>query len=115
MALYSFDKDCAEGACGAYIFAGAATETALGVYHGDARCLLVAIFLPYHFDCSVGAVAFAVVAGYAILVGYAVVGYPHGCSYLYCALFFSGDGFYCSIGTHFGTGCAGRATEAALE
>ena len=115
MLFDALDKDCTEGTCRANILACSAAQTTLGVDHGNAGRILAAILFSYHLYCSVGAVTLAVVAGDAIFVGDAVVGYPHSCSYLCGALLLGHDGLYCSVGADVGTGCAGGAAESAFE
>ena len=115
MVLYSFYKYSAERTGGTYIFAGTATEAALSVYHRYAWRVLLSVLLAYHSYGAVGAVALAVVAGDTVLVGYAVVGNPHGCAYLYSALLLFGDWLYGTVGAHIGAGSAGCAAESALE
>ena len=105
---------CTEGTGGADIFACTAAQATFSIYHGDARSIL-SFALLYHFDCAVGAVTLAVVAADAILVGDAVVGYPH-CRTNLCGTFLLGnDRLYCTVGTDVGTGGACGTAEAALE
>ena len=115
MVLYSFYKYGAERTGGTYIFAGTAAEAALGIYHRYAWRVLLSVLLAYHSYGAVGAVALAVVAGNAILAGYAVVGNPHGCTYLYRALLLFCNRLYGTVGAHIGAGGAGCAAESALE
>ena len=115
MLFDALDEDCAEGTSRTHIFACSAAQTTLGVDHGNAWRILAAILLSYHLYCSVGAVTLAVVAGDAIFVSDAVVGYPHSCSYLCSALLLGHDGLYCSVGADVGTSGAGCAAESALE
>ena len=105
---------CTEGTGGADIFACTAAQATFSIYHGDARGIL-SFALLYHFDCAVGTVTLAVVAADAILVGDAVIGYPHGCTYFCRAFLFWHYRFNGSGGAHIGTRCACWAAETALE
>jgi hypothetical protein len=110
----ALNEYCAEGTGGADIFACTAAQATFGIYHGDARSIL-SFALLYHFDCAVGTVTLAVVAADAILVGDAVVGYPH-CRTNFCGAFlFGNDRLDGPVGTDVGTGGAGGTAEAALE